>query len=138
MEQKKQKNANVLAEERTDLAVERTIMAADRTMMAWVRTGLSLISFGFTIYKFLQAAIGDLKVSFMTAQGPRRFGLLLIALGTLSVIIGAIDYFKSVDRLNKFSEHQYKLLNFSILMGIIIGLLGLFLFITILIHKEVF
>jgi len=133
-----QKSSNELAAERTDLAVDRTVMAANRTMMAWVRTGLSLISFGFTIYKFLQASIKDLTVSLMTAQGPRRLGLLLIALGTASVLVGAIDYFKTVERLNKLSEQKYKLINFTVIVGIIIGLLGLFLFITILIHKEVF
>jgi putative membrane protein len=132
------KDANELAVERTDLAVERTIMAAGRTQMAWVRTGLSLISFGFTMYKFLQAVTKGADFGLMRAQGPRRLGLLLIALGTLSVVLGAIEYHGTVRRLNTMSVRQYRAFNFAVFMGLMIGLLGLFLFVTILIHKEVF
>ena len=130
-----------LAGERTDLAVERTVMAANRTLMAWVRTAVSLISFGFTIYKFLQAAITEAegaKLALIKVQGPRRLGLTLIALGTMSVILGATEYFGTVKRLNTLSATPFKPLNFSFFLGMIIGLLGLFLFITILINEEVF
>jgi putative membrane protein len=136
-----QKSANELAGERTDLAIERTVMAANRTLMAWVRTALSLISFGFTIYKFLQAAIGGAdgsKIALLKVQGPRRLGLILIAFGTLAVILGAIEYFGTVKRLNRQSTTRYNPWNFSFILGIAIGLLGLLLFITILINREVF
>jgi putative membrane protein len=136
------KNANDLAGERTDLAVDRTVMAAGRTLMAWVRTALSMISFGFTIYKFLQAATAGAhaegaRLSMLNAHGPRRLGLFLIALGVMSVILGTIEYYQTVKRLNKESVRQYRAFNFSVLMGLLIGLLGLFLFITILTHTEV-
>lgn len=128
-----------LAVERSDLAVERTVMAANRTLMAWVRTGLSLISFGFTIYKFLQASIGNAPIGLMrTPHGPRRFGLLLIALGTISVVMGAVEYYETIKGLNKLTDHPRKAFNFSFMMGLLIGLLGLFLFITIAAHKDVF
>lgn len=132
------KTANELAGERTDLAVERTVMAAGRTLMAWVRTGLSLISFGFTIYKFLQAATKGAQVGLMRAQGPKRLGLMLIALGTLSVVLGAIEYRGAVRKLNTMSVRQYKTFNFAVFMGLLIGLLGLFLFVTIATNHEVF
>ena len=137
------KTANELASERTDLAIERTVMAANRTLMAWVRTALSLISFGFTIYKFLQAATSGAvaegaKLTLLKVQGPRRLGLMLIALGTVSVIIGAIEYFGTVSRLNKQSSISYRALNFSFIVGMLIGLLGLFLFVTIVTNTEVF
>jgi putative membrane protein len=134
------KTANDLAGERTDLAVERTVMAANRTLMAWVRTALSLIGFGFTIYKFLQAAIGteNAKLILIKMEGPRRLGLILIAFGTLAVILGAIEYFGTVKRLNRQSTTRYNPWNFSFILGIAIGLLGLLLFITILINREVF
>ena len=132
------KTANELAGERTDLAVERTVMAAGRTLMAWVRTALSMISFGFTIYKFMQAATKGAEVGLLRADGPRRLGLFLIALGVVSVILGSIEYYQTVKRLNKLSATPYKALNFSFLVGILIGLLGLFLFITILTNTEVF
>lgn len=135
-----QKSMSDLAIERTELAVDRTVMGADRSMMAWVRTGLSLISFGFTIYKFLQAtvkpeAVGQLMLK---AQSPRRFGLTLIALGVIAMILGGIEYFTIIKRMNKLSKRHYSPFNFSSIVGMIIGLLGLFLFLTILTHTEVF
>jgi putative membrane protein len=132
------KTANEMAGERTDLAVDRTVMAAGRTLMAWVRTALSMISFGFTIYKFLQAAAQDMGAGVLQKAGPRRLGLFLIALGVASVILGSIEYFQTIQRLNRMSATPYKALNFSFIMGIMIGVLGLFLFITILTHTEVF
>jgi putative membrane protein len=132
------KTANELAGERTDLAVDRTVMAAGRTLMAWVRTALSMISFGFTIYKFMQAATKGAEVGLLKAEGPRRLGLFLIALGVVSVILGSIEYYQTVKRMNKLSATHYKAVNFSFIVGVLIGLLGLFLFITILTHTEVF
>lgn len=141
------KSANALAEERTDLAhgrtdlaVQRTVMAANRTLMAWVRTALALISFGFTIYKFLQAAAGSAaKLSPLQAQGPRRLGLMLIFLGTASVVLGTVEYVRTVKELEKMSGKEYRPhVDFSLIVGAVIGLLGLFLFVTILTHTEVF
>lgn len=131
--------ANQLAGTRTDLAIERTLMAARRTMMGWVRTALSLISFGFTIYKFLQGAAQGGSVGRMRVQGPRNLGLFLIALGTLSVIMGSIEYFESIRRLGPHdSGTRRHAWNFTLILGVIIGLLGLFLFLTILTNSEVF
>lgn len=137
------RTSNELAGERTDLAVERTVMAANRTLMAWVRTALSLISFGFTIYKFLQAATSGAiaegaKLNLLKVQGPRRLGLLLIALGTASVLMGAVEYFSTIRSLNKLSANRRNPVNFSFVLGLIIGLLGLFLFVTIVTNREVF
>ena len=103
MTQEQPATADVLAGQRTDLSVERTVMAASRTLMAWVRTGTSLISFGFAIYKFLQETSLVMKDALGKTTGPRHLGLFLIALGTISVILGSIEYFKSVKRLNKIS-----------------------------------
>ena len=124
--------------DRTEMAVERTAMAAGRTLMAWIRTALSMISFGFTIYKFMQAAVQGSANGVMQAMGPRRLGLFLIALGVASVILGSVEYFHAIKRLNRMSAATYKPLNFAFIVGILIGLLGLFLFVTILTHTEVF
>jgi len=138
MAEKEQKSANELAVDRTDLAVERTVMAANRSLMAWIRTSLSLISFGFTIYKFLQAEIKISGTALMTSHGPRRFGLMLIALGTASAIAGAIEYFGTVKRLNKMFNMNFSTVNVSFIVGLVVTLIGLFLFITIITHTEVF
>ena len=136
------KTANELACERTDLAIRRTVMAASRTMMAWVRTGTSLISFGFTIHKVLQTAVatvGTSALSRLREHGARRLGLMLIFLGTASIVMGTYEYFKTARQLNEMSGKEYKMkADFSLLIGALVGLLGLFLFITILMNREVF
>jgi putative membrane protein len=139
MEKEPGRTAEVLAGERTDLAIERTIMAAGRTLMGWVRTALSMISFGFTIYKFLQATAQGAPVGLMKEQGPKRLGLFLIALGTVSMILGTTEYFQTINRLNKLSAtDRYPAMNFTLVVGLLIGTLGLFLFVTIVTHTEVF
>lgn len=50
---------NEMAHQRTGMAVDRTGMAVTRTLLAWVRTGLTMNGFGFTIYKFLDAFVGQ-------------------------------------------------------------------------------
>ncbi|MEI7898674.1 MAG: DUF202 domain-containing protein [bacterium] len=144
MADSEQKTANELAGERTDLAVQRTVMAASRTMMAWVRTGTSLISFGFTIHKILATATAaavatSSKLSLLHQQGPRRLGLMLIFLGITSILLGTYEYFKTAKQLSEMSGKVYKIKgDFSLVIGALVGLLGLFLFITILTNTEVF
>jgi putative membrane protein len=130
------KTSNELAGERTDMATVRTFMAADRTLMAWIRTGLSMLSFGFTIYKFLLYVRESLSDHIMRAQGPRRFGIALIALGTFSVLFGLIDYYGVFKTYGKASGRSPW--NFSFFAGLITFLLGLLLLTSILIHREVF
>lgn len=132
------KSSNDLAGERTDLALDRTAMAANRTLMAWVRTALSLISFGFTIYKFLEAVVRNQGFRLMREQGPKRLGLLLITLGTLAALMGAIEYVQEMQALNRLTPTPRRIVNFSVVMSLLIGLLGLFLFITIVTNREFF
>jgi putative membrane protein len=119
-------------------------MAANRTMMAWVRTGISLISFGFTIHKVLQTAVAaaaatSSRLSLLHQQGPRRLGLMLIFLGIMSILLGTYEYFKSAKQLNEMGGAEYTIKgDFSLVIGALVGLLGLFLFVTILTNTEVF
>lgn len=115
-------------------------MAANRTLMAWLRTALSMISFGFTIYKFLNAAVqkqGD-AIRLLREQGPRRLGLLLIAMGTVSMIMGTVEYVQTMNSLNRLSAAPHRIVNFSVVMGGLIGVLGFLLFVTIVTNREVF
>jgi putative membrane protein len=118
-----------------DMAVERTVMAAERTLMAWIRTGLSMISFGFTIYKFLLYVRESLSANVLQARGPRRFGIFLICLGTVSMIFGLIDYYQRAKQLGRVNGGRPW--SFVLVVGVLSVLLGLFLSLTILIHKEV-
>jgi putative membrane protein len=116
-----QKTSNELAEERTDLAASRTVMAADRSLMAWIRTGLSMISFGFTIYKLLQAfqAAGSILPH---ENSPRRIGLFLTGLGTVSIVIGTFEYWQ-VLRTKAGATCVWRP---SFVMALIMSLAGLF------------
>jgi putative membrane protein len=130
------KTSNELAGERTDMATLRTLMAADRTLMAWIRSSISMLSFGFTIYKFLLYVKESLSDKILKAQGPRRFGILLIALGTLSMLFGLIDYYGLVKQYGKASGRSPW--NITFFAGLITFLLGLTLLVSILIHRDVF
>jgi putative membrane protein len=120
----------------TELAAERTLMAAERTLMAWIRTGLSMLSFGFTIYKFLLYVRESLSANVLQAKGPRRFGIFLIGMGTASLILGLLDYYRRAKQLNQASGHTSW--SFVLVVGALSVMLGLFLLFTILAHKEVF
>jgi putative membrane protein len=118
------------------LAVERTVLAAERTLMAWIRTGLAMLSFGFTIYKFLLYVRETLSANALRAQGPRRFGISLIFLGTLSMTFGLIEYHRLMRSIN--DSYRRRARPFVFVIGAISVCLGAFLLVTILLHLEVF
>ena len=120
------------AEDRPDSATERTLLAADRTMLAWVRTSISLIGFGFTLYKFLLGTPGFR----LRPEGPRRIGLLLIAVGTIPLILSLWEYWRTVRRLNPRGARAA--LNVTSVVAAAIAALGLMLLVTIFAHREVF
>jgi putative membrane protein len=79
--------------DRTGLALDRTLMALDRTLMAWVRTGTSLISFGFTVYKFFQyLREGQPAGQVEQLMTPRRFALVMIAMGVGALIVATVEH----------------------------------------------
>ncbi|WP_218002829.1 YidH family protein [Paraburkholderia oxyphila] len=122
------RSTNELAVDRTDLAARRTLMAADRTLMAWVRTALSMISFGFTIYKVLQsfeAAGGQLS----HPHSARTVGLFLIGMGTAALVLGAIEYWRTLADLREYQAGSVWRPTFVIAM--ILAASGAFLFVSI-------
>lgn len=125
------KSANELAEDRTDLAVERTVMAADRTLMAWLRTALSMISFGFTIYKVLQGFHGLEGYALANKFDPRIVGEFLVGLGTLSMVMGTIEYWFVLRDLCRMA-HARIWVRPSFIMALVISLAGLGVFISII------
>jgi len=130
------KTTNELAVERTDMGTARTLMAADRTLMAWIRTSLSMLSFGFTIYKFLLYVRESLSDHLLKAEGPRRFGIVLIAFGTMCMLFGLIDYYRVFRQFGKaYGRSPW---GFVFVAGIITAILGLYLLVGILIRREVF
>src|SRR5499427_2111413 len=71
----------------------RTRMAAERTLMAWLRTAVSMIGFGFTIVQFFERfhEMAGVKAAALP-EAPRYLGIMLIASGTLALIIAAWQY----------------------------------------------
>lgn len=68
-----------------------TMLALQRTLMAATRTAVSLIGFGFTVAQFFQRMRKSMPGN-MRPQGPRDFGLALIAAGVVSVIVFTWQY----------------------------------------------
>jgi putative membrane protein len=114
--------------ERTSLAAKRTMMAADRSLMAWIRTGLSMISFGFTIYKLLEG-FQESGATFTHASSPRNMGLFLTGLGTISLLMGTIEYWQRLKELRLLQHFRFWRPSFVIAM--IMSVTGLFLFLSI-------
>jgi putative membrane protein len=79
----------------------RTIMALQRTHMASVRTAVALIGFGFTVAEFFQRMVSNVPegVRRMGPNGPRNFGLVLIATGVGSLLIFTIQFNRAVHQL---------------------------------------
>jgi putative membrane protein len=125
----RKKSSDELAVDRTDMATTRTLMAADRTLMAWVRTALSLNSFGFTIYKVLQG-LEEAGVPLPHGQTPRNVGLFLTGLGTLAMVMGTVEYARTLRDLRTFKDIRLTRPAFS--MAILMSVLGLFLFFSII------
>jgi putative membrane protein len=125
------RSSNQLAEERTDLATTRTLMAADRTLMAWTRTALSMISFGFTIYKVLEG-FREAGVHLSHPHSPRTIGLFLTGLGTVSMVLGTIEYWRMIVSLRDYQPVSVWRPTF--LVALIMAFSGSFLFLSIIIR----
>jgi putative membrane protein len=123
-----------LSEQRTTLGVQRTFLAFERTLMAWLRTSLSLISFGFTIAKFFQYLAeqrgGAIVGPFGRAWASDTVGLLMIAIGTLTMTMAVIQHRRRVAGL-----HVYGLTpqwNLALWVSAAITALGVFAFFALL------
>lgn len=125
----KAKLSDELALKRTELAARRTIMAADRSLMAWVRTGLALIGFGFTIYAFLQSVVEKGQLTMISPDKVRRIGLFLLALGVISILLGALQDWMTVRSIKKI--YGVAAWRFTLVIAGSVGALGIFLFVSI-------
>ena len=85
-----------------ELAIIRTSLALDRTLLAWIRTSLTFVGFGFTLAKF----IGDLTKTgqiehsaFSGLDSPRTLGIIMMLVGLVGLIGGAVDHWRAEKRL---------------------------------------
>ena len=118
----------------TELAMDRTLLAHDRTLMAWVRTAISLISFGFAIYKFFQYLREQqgLEPDGRTL-GPRRFAMLMISIGLVSLLLATIQQLQ----LRKKLKGIYPQAGFPLatIMAALISLLGILALIAVVLRQ---
>jgi len=116
----------------TQLAVERTHLAHERTMMAWVRTATSLISFGFTVYKFFQfdnKSDGALHPSGFIS--PRRFALLMIGTGLISLFLATLQNERSLKLLTPATNQKLPVSLATWVAGLL-SIVGILAFISVL------
>lgn len=119
-----QRSPTELAEYRTTLAVHRTLMGADRSLMAWIRTALAMVSFGFTIYKVLEgfAASG---ANLGRVSQPRVVGMFLVGVGTVSIVLGIVEYWLRARELSTYEA--VPIWRPSFVMALAIGLFSVIL-----------
>ena len=118
----------------TELAMDRTLLAHDRTLMAWVRTATSLIGFGFTIYKFFQYLREHEGLEADgRALGPRRFAMLMISIGLVSLLLATIQQLQ----LRKKLKRIYPQAGFPLatIMAALISLLGILALIAVVLRQ---
>jgi len=113
----------------TRLALDRTRVAYDRTMLAWIRTATSLITFGFGVYKLFQILpAGTEPRSHLI--GAHEFGLLLVAMGLVSLLAATFEYRQNMRGLGAAYAKSSRSL--SVVVAGLVALLGILALITML------
>jgi putative membrane protein len=111
----------------TELALTRNLLAAERTLMAWIRTGLSMISFGFTLGRLADAlTFPEVNLLFGHDWDVLAVASYLVTLGTLALILAAIQYKVDVAALTPLGLKRRPSLAFAI--AVLLSLLGMFAF----------
>jgi putative membrane protein len=118
-----------LSEQRTRLSIKRSFLSAERTLMAWMRTSLSMISFGFTMVKFFEYLAAERNLSagwFGRSWAPATLGLTLITIGTLALIVAAVQHWYTLEALREEGlEPGWSL---ALIVATLVAVLGVFAF----------
>lgn len=122
------------SERRTRLAEMRNRMAAERTLMGWMRTSISFITFGFSISQFFQylKQLQPGKVKGLTFEEPYILGLVLVAIGTFTLLMAVIENYVIVDKLTKRRRIFVSRWSVGSVSAIVLVLIGLVLFFVLL------
>ena len=115
----------------TRLAVARTHVAYERTMLSWIRTATSLITFGFGVYKFFQIERPARLQKFLV--GPEEFGLLLVAIGLLSLFLATWEFRRNIRTLGVEYAEQRR--SPTVVLAASISVLGIAAFIIMFLRQ---
>jgi putative membrane protein len=126
--------STVVTSGRTDLEIRDMRLANDRMLMDWVRTGISMISFGFTIYMVLSGLRErpDAPSTHPLAQqfSPRNIGLFLCGVGTLSIVMGTIEYVNALRQMGlRPARHTWRP---AFILALLLSAAGLFVSLSML------
>lgn len=81
-----------------DQTVVREHLANERTLLSWVRTGVALISIGLVVERAGALAQAAPKVG--STNASELFGLALALLGSLTLVIGTVQFLRSRRRIS--------------------------------------
>src|SRR5262249_39065900 len=100
--QRRMSHVAQVPDQNTLLALRRNFLASERTLMAWIRTSISMIAFGFTLSKLFQSLAAEgvfLKGPAGNTWTAEGVGMVLMAVGTLALIVAVFDHHREVKQL---------------------------------------
>jgi putative membrane protein len=109
--------------------------ANERTFLAWVRTAIAIMAFGFLVEKFdlfLEIASKSLAGRTLSVSGQlvgNVAGLVLIALGSPTMVLAIIRFRKSVRDIDSIEERSYTGARLDVTLAGLLSLLGAALFV---------
>ncbi len=99
-------------------------LANERTYLAWIRTGIGIMAFGFVVVKF-SLFVKQIGVVFQTkinapSQGYSAIiGIVLVAMGTLSILFSFFQY-RKVDKQLRTGTYQPSTVLTTVLTAVIL------------------
>lgn len=82
----------------------RIVQANERTLLAWVRTGLGIMAFGFVVAR-LGLWLRTLQPGTQTGGGSVIVGVVVVLLGTSTLITGAVRFVRSHRAIVRHEAH---------------------------------